>query len=454
MNPYIFRKYDIRGIVETDFTPDVVTDLGRAFGTYIKRAGGSRVSISGDIRLTTPRLIKNFSQGLLATGITVLDMGIVPTPANYFSMFHLDIDGAVQITGSHNPPKFNGFKISYKQGAFYGDQIQSLKELIESGDFERGKGNIEKVDIMKPYQSMLKEKITLERPLKVVIDCGNATACLSAPQIFNDMGIDTTELYCDVDGTFPNHHPDPTEDHNLVDLVKEIKFGDYDFGVAYDGDADRVVAVDEKGGIIRSDILMTLFLPEIIQNSGDTIIYDVKCSQALEDMILKYGGNPVMWKTGHSLIKDKMKELNVNFAGEMSGHIFFADDFFGFDDAIYVSLRLAQLLSRTDQTLSELTSEIPVYYSTPEMRLECSDDEEKFKISRKADEYFTANYDCSTVDGVRIKFTDGWGLVRASNTQPVIVCRFEAKTIGRMEEIQNEILDKLIEFGEIKLEHC
>ena len=454
MNPYIFRKYDIRGIVETDFTPDVVADLGMAFGTYIKRSGGNRVSISGDIRLTTPRLIKYFSQGLLNTGITVLDMGIVPTPANYFSMFHLEVDGAVQITGSHNPPEFNGFKISYRGGAFYGDQIQHLKELIENSDFEKGEGDIEKVDIMKPYQSMLKEKITLERPLKVVIDCGNATACLSAPQIFNEMGIDTTELYCDVDGTFPNHHPDPTEDHNLVDLVKEIKFGDYDFGVAYDGDADRVVAVDEKGGIIRSDILMTLFLPEIIQNSGDSIVYDVKCSQALEDMILKYGGNPVMWKTGHSLIKDKMKELNVNFAGEMSGHIFFADDFFGFDDAIYVSLRLAQLLSRTDQTLSELTSEIPVYYSTPEMRLKCSDDEEKFKISRKADEYFTTNYDCSTVDGVRIKFTDGWGLVRASNTQPVIVCRFEAKTMERMEEIQNEILNKLIEFGEIKLEHC
>jgi phosphomannomutase/phosphoglucomutase len=290
--------------------------------------------------------------------------------------------------------------------------------------------------------------------MKAVIDCGNATGCLTAPQIFNEVGIETTELFCDVDGTFPNHHPDPTEDHNLLDLVAEIKSGNYDFGVAYDGDADRVVAVDEKGGIIRSDILMVLFLPEVIKNPGDTIVYDVKCSQALEDMILKYGGKPVMWKTGHSLIKDKMKELDVNFAGEMSGHIFFADDFFGFDDAIYVSLRLAQLLSRTNRTLSELTSEIPVYHSTPEMRLECSDDEEKFKISKKADEYFTANYNCSTVDGVRIKFDDGWGLVRASNTQPVIVCRFEAKTLKRMEEIQNEILDKLAEFGEIALEHC
>ncbi len=454
MNPYIFRKYDIRGIVETDFTPDVVIDLGRAFGTYVKRNGGSRISISGDIRLTTPQLVDNFSKGLLETGITVLTMGIAPTPANYFSMFHLDIDGSVQITGSHNPPEFNGFKISYKQGAFYGDQIQSLKEIIYSRDFECGEGTIENVDILEPYTNMLKSKIKLDKPLKVVIDCGNAAACLTAPEIFKEMKIETTELFCDVDGTFPNHHPDPTEDHNLADLVNEIKSGDYHFGVAYDGDADRVVAVDEKGGIIRSDILMTLFLPEVIKNSGDAIVYDVKCSQALEDMINHYGGKPVMWKTGHSLIKDKMKELNVNFAGEMSGHIFFADDFFGFDDAIYVSLRLAQLLSRTEQTLSELTSKIPIYYSTPEMRLECLDDEEKFKISRQADEYFTANYNCNTVDGVRIKFDDGWGLVRASNTQPVIVCRFEAKTVERMEEIQNEILNKLTEFGEIELEYC
>jgi phosphomannomutase/phosphoglucomutase len=454
MNPYIFRKYDIRGIVETDFTPDFVTDLGRAFGTYVKRYGGDRVSISGDVRLTTPRLMNNFADGLLETGITVLDMGIVPTPANYFSMFHLDVDGAVQITGSHNPPEFNGFKISYKKSAFYGDQIQYLKELIESKNYEMGDGKIEEVDIMNPYKLMLREKIQLDKPMKAVIDCGNAAGCLTAPQIFKEMGIETKELFCDVDGTFPNHHPDPTEDHNLLDLVNEMKSGEYDFGVAYDGDADRVIAVDENGRIIRSDILMALFLPEVIKNPGDPIVYDVKCSQALEDMILKYGGKPIMWKTGHSLIKDKMKELNVNFGGEMSGHIFFADDFFGFDDAVYVSLRLAQLLSRTNRTLSELTSDIPVYYSTPELRLECSDDEEKFKISQKADEYFTANYDCSTVDGVRIKFDDGWGLVRASNTQPVIVCRFEAKTLKRMEEIQKEILDKLAEFGEIVLEHC
>jgi len=454
LNPYIFRKYDIRGIVEIDFTNVFVTLLGQAFGTYVKRAGGSRISISGDVRTTTPQLKDNFSSGLQKTGITVLDMGIVPTPANYFSMFNLDVDGAVQITGSHNPPEFNGFKISYKQRAFYGDQIQDLRKLIENSDFEIGIGRNEEIDIMTPYLAMLKEKISIDRPLKAVIDCGNATACLSAPKIFPAVGIETHELYCEVDGTFPHHHPDPTEDKNLTDLVNKIQSGDYDFGVAFDGDADRVVAVDEKGGIIRSDILMALFLPEIIQNPGDNIVFDVKCSQALEDMIIHYGGNPVMWKTGHSLIKDKMLELNVSFAGEMSGHIFFADDYYGYDDAIYVSLRLAQLLSKTNKRLSQLTADFPVYYSTPEMRLECRDDEEKFIISKKADEYFTTNYDCLTVDGVRIKFDDGWGLVRASHTQPVIVCRFEAKSEYRMLEIQNEILDKLSEFGEISIEPC
>jgi phosphomannomutase/phosphoglucomutase len=453
LNPYIFRKYDIRGIVEEDFTPEVVTNLGRAFGTYITRAGGKTVAVSGDIRLTTPRLMENLMDGLMAVGIKVLNMGIAPTPANYFSMFHLDADGAVQITGSHNPPEFNGFKISYKQRAFYGDQIQGLKELIDEEDFDYAQGSVEKIEILPAYMEMLQSKITLKKNLKAVMDCGNAAACLVAPQVFKIMGIETRELFSNIDGTFPNHHPDPTEDHNLVDLIREIQEGDYDFGVAYDGDADRVVAVDEKGGIIRSDVLMALFLPEIIKNDGDAIVFDVKCSQALEDMIHKYGGTPVMWKTGHSLIKDKMKEMNVAFAGEMSGHIFFADNFFGFDDAVYVSLRLAQLLSNTERTLSEMTAEIPKYYSTPELRLDCSDDEEKFNIAREAEAYFTEHYDCITVDGVRVKFEDGWGLVRASNTQPVIVCRFEAKTRERMKEIQELIMGKLQEFGSVALEH-
>jgi len=314
-----------------------------------------------------------------------------------------------------------------------------------------GEGSVEKNNILPTYMDMLLSKISLDRPLKVVIDCGNAAGCITAPIIFKELGMEVTELFCDIDGSFPNHHPDPTEDHNLVDLIVEVQKGDYDFGVAFDGDADRVVAVDEQGGIIRADDLITLFLPEIIKNKGDAIVFDVKCSQALEDMIHHYGGTPIMWKTGHSLIKDKMKELNVNFAGEMSGHIFFADDFYGFDDAVYVALRLAQLISRGNKKLSEYTDEIPTYYSTPELRMNCKDDIEKFEIAEKAIAYFTEKYNCITVDGVRIKFGDGWGLVRASNTQPVLVCRFEAQTMARMEEIKDLVLEKLSEFGEVEI---
>ena len=450
MNEFIFRKYDIRGIVETDFTDDVVINLGKAFGTFVKRTGGNSVAVSGDVRETTPHLKQKFAEGLVSTGINVKDMGIIPTPTNYYSMYHLDIDGAVQITGSHNPPEFNGFKMSLSQKAFYGDQIQDLKHLIQEQDFEIGDGKIEDTPILQDYLEMLKSKIKLDRKLKIVMDCGNAAGCLGGPQIYKDLGIELTELYCDVDPTFPNHHPDPTEDENLEDIIKVIKEGDYDFGVAFDGDADRVILIDEKGGIIRADNMMCLFLPEIIKSPGEEVVFDVKCSQALEEMINKYGGTATVWKTGHSLIKEKMRQNNVKFAGEMSGHIFFADDYFGFDDAIYVGLRAAQTLSRSNKKLSELTAEIPKYFSTPEMRMEANNDEEKFFIAEKAIEYFSEYYDCNTVDGVRIKFNDGWGLVRSSNTQPVIVCRFEASSPERRDEIKNIVLTKLSEFGELR----
>ncbi len=451
MNEFIFREYDIRGIVETDFTDDVVINLGKAFGTFVKRTGGDFVAVSGDVRETTPHLKQKFSEGLISTGINVKDMGIIPTPTNYFSMYHLNIDGAVQITGSHNPPEFNGFKISISQKAFYGKQIQDLKDLIQEQDFEIGNGEIENVPILQNYLDMLKSKIKIERKLKIVMDCGNAAGCLGGPQIYKDLGIELTELYCNVDSTFPNHHPDPTEDKNLDDIIKVIKKGDYDFGVAFDGDADRAILIDEKGEIIRADNMMCIFLPEIIKTPGEEIIFDVKCSQALEEMIIKYGGTATIWKTGHSLIKEKMRENNVKFAGEMSGHIFFSDDYYGFDDAIYVGLRAAQTLSRTNKKLSELTAEIPKYYSTPEMRMECNDDLEKFKITKKAIKYFTKNFDCETIDGVRIRFQDGWGLVRSSNTQPVIVTRFEAKSEERLNEIKSLVLNKLSEFGNFKI---
>ena len=450
INPYIFREYDIRGEVKADFTEEVVIKLGRAFGTYVKRNGSQEISLSGDVRLTTPELLQSFKQGVLSTGIDVINLGILPTPVNYYSMFHLGISGAAQITGSHNPPEFNGFKLSYDKKAVYGKAIQKLYELIDKNDFEQGKGTETRYNILPSYKKMILSKITLDRHMKVVLDCGNAAGCINAPDIFKSLDLDLLELFCEKDGTFPNHHPDPSVKSNLNELTKKMKTGKYDIGIAFDGDADRIGVIDEKGDMLWADQIIALFLPEIIKN-GETILFDVKCSQALEDMIKKYGGNPVMWKTGHSLIKEKMIELGCKLGGEMSGHIFFADDYFGYDDAIYVAARLIQMLSKTKKTLSDLKSELPVYHSTPELRLEIKNDKEKFRMADQAISYFKKNYNCITVDGVRIKFSDGWALVRQSNTQPVIVCRFEAKTAERMNEIKNLVMDKLREFGSFSL---
>jgi phosphomannomutase/phosphoglucomutase len=364
-------------------------------------------------------------------------------------MYKMDVAGAVQITGSHNPPEFNGFKMSRNRKAVFGESIQELRTIIEGKDFEEGEGVEASYDILSSYKKMLLSKININKTIKVVMDCGNAAGAICAPDIFKNFNIELTELFCDIDGTFPNHHPDPTVEENLEDLINKMKTGNYDIGIAFDGDADRVGVVDETGEIIWADQLMALFLPEVIKN-GDEILYDVKCSQALEDMIVKYGGIPVMWKTGHSLIKQRMAELNCKLGGEMSGHIFFADDYYGFDDALYVSARIIQTLSRTNKTLSQLKSELPKYFATPEIRLEAESDEEKFRIANEAVNYFKENYDCITIDGVRIKFGDGWGLVRQSNTQPVIVCRFEAKTKERMLEIQSLVLNKLQDFGKLK----
>jgi len=451
LNKYIFREYDIRGKVSDDFPPELVEALGKGFGTYIKRGGGQEIALSGDIRLTTPDLMEQFKTGMLSTGVDVINIGILPTPANYYSMFSLGVAGAVQITGSHNPPEFNGFKLSRDKKAVFGEAIQEIRVIIEKEDYETGEGTEASYDILTKYKRMIASKIDIKKRMKVVMDCGNAAGAICAPEIFKNLNVDLTELYCDVDGTFPNHHPDPTVKENLVDLIDLVKKGSYDIGLAFDGDADRVGVVDETGDIVWADQLIALFLPEVVEE-GDEILYDVKCSQALEEMIVKYGGKPVMWKTGHSLIKQRMSELNCKLGGEMSGHIFFADDYFGYDDAIYVAARIVQTLSRTDQKLSQLKAELPKYYSTPEMRLEAESDEEKFRIAKEAVAYFTENYDCSTVDGVRIKFGDGWGLVRSSNTQPVIVCRFEANTAERMEEIRSIVMNKLQEIGTLKVD--
>ena len=450
VNPYIFREYDIRGKVVEDFPPEVVVSLGKAFGTLVKRSGGREIAISGDIRLTTPDLINFFKEGVLSTGVDVINIGIVPTPVNYFSLFELDVAASVQITGSHNPPEFNGFKLSLHKKPVYGDQIQLIKNFILNLDYDNGEGSETRYKLLPKYAEMIQSKISINKKMKVVMDCGNAAAAINAPSIFKDLGVELKELFCEPDGTFPNHHPDPTVEENLKDLISEIKNGDYDLGIAFDGDADRLGVVDETGDIIWADQLLAILLSDVIEE-GDEVIFDVKCSQALEDVISELGGRPVMWKTGHSLIKNKMAENNCKIGGEMSGHIFFADDYFGYDDAIYVAGRLIQMLSNTEKTLSELKSVIPKYISTPEIRLEAESDEKKFEIAKMAEDYFSKNYDCITVDGVRVKFKEGWGLVRASNTQPVIVCRFEGNTLDNMNKIQSIILDKLKEFGNLKI---
>ncbi|MFO7841107.1 MAG: phosphomannomutase/phosphoglucomutase, partial [Fidelibacterota bacterium] len=443
MNPFIFREYDIRGIVEKDFTDDVVINLGKGFGTWLRRHNAKRMVLSGDVRSTTPGLKKLFAKGAMSAGIDVLDIGIVPTPLNYYSQFVRDADAAVQITGSHNPPEFNGFKLSYDRQAFFGRQIQDIKTLIENEDFESGEGNFEMDEkITDEYLREIGAKIDIERPVKVVVDSGNAAGGLVAPQLFKSMkNVELTELYSEIDGSFPNHHPDPTVEKNMKDLIDMMKSGKYDAGIAYDGDADRVGVVDNKGRIIWADQLMALFLPEVIKESGTPIVFDVKCSQVLEDAVVKNGGKPVMWKTGHSLLKQKMRELGGPFGGEMSGHIFFADDYYGYDDAIYVSARLLQMLSRSEKPLSDYLDDLPTFVSTPEIRLMAESDQAKFEIAERSFTYFSENYDCITVDGVRIRFDDGWGLVRASNTQPVIVTRFEANDKDALKRIKSLVMN-------------
>jgi len=452
INPYIFREYDIRGIVDKDLTDEVVELIGKGFSTYIGEKGAKSVSVGGDVRLSTNRFIKQLIKGINACGIDVINIGQVPTPVQYFSMHELDVDGGIMITGSHNPPEFNGFKLSLFNAPVFGPEIQKIKDIIESGNFVSGDGNSEKIEVKQKYQDYLINNINIKKPLKVVIDSGNGAGSLVAHKLFKDLGVETIDLFDTPDGNFPNHHPDPTVEKNIQKLINTVRENKADIGIGYDGDADRIGVVDENGEIIWGDKLMILFSREILKtNPGANIIFEVKCSQALPEMIEKFGGKPVMWKTGHSILKKKMKELDSPLAGEMSGHLFFADRYFGYDDAIYASARLVEMLSNTDKKLSELLADIPKYFSTPEIRVETESDEIKFEIAEKAKQYFSDNYDVIDVDGVRILFGDGWGLVRASNTQPVLVLRFEARTEERLSELKNLVINKLKEFGSISI---
>ena len=454
MNKYVFREYDVRGVVERDFKPNFVYKLGKAYGTFLRENNSKIVSLSGDIRHSTEELKKNLIKGFLDVGVDVYDMGTLPTPVNYFSLYTTKIPNSIQITGSHNPKEYNGFKISYNKKPFFGENIQYLYQIINKEKYFNANnlGKKYSINILNEYISFVKQNIKIEKKLKCIIDCGNSVGGLVAPSLFKSFGLDVKELFCDIDGDFPNHHPDPTVDDNLIDIISEIKKGDYDVGIAYDGDADRIVAIDNKGNIVRSDILMAIFVSQLVKEN-DSIIYDVKCSKALEMTIIENKGIPIMWKTGHSLIKSKMIQSKSKFGGEMSGHIFFADKYFGFDDGVYVSLRLIELLSQTGKSLSELVENIPKFVSSPEIRIDCDNDDIKFKVVDKVKNFFIKNkYECNLIDGVRIEFEYGWGLLRASNTQPVIVCRFEADNNKNLNKIKNLIVTTINSFGDIKVE--
>jgi len=448
MNQGIFRAYDIRGEVDKDLTPEVVHQLGLGIGTYLKERGKKLLSVGRDNRLSSESFSKALIKGLIETGAEVIDLGVVTTPLFYFSLHYLNLDGGVMVTGSHNPPSFNGFKICEGKKAIYGEKIQEVRKIIEKGEFASGTGSLSSRSLIDDYIEAIKERIKIERKLRVVIDAGNGTAGLIAPRLIRELGCEVKELYCELNGRFPHHHPDPTVPEYLTDLIKTVKEGGYDLGLGFDGDADRLGVIDEKGEIVWGDKLLIIFSRDVLKrNPGAPIIFEVKCSKTLIEDIEKHGGRPVMWKTGHSLIKKKMAEINAPLAGEMSGHLFFADNYYGFDDAIFAACRLLEILSREEKTISEHLADVPKTYFTPEIRLPCPD-EIKFSVVEKAKKYFDEHYQTIDVDGVRVVFPDGWGLIRPSNTQPVIVLRFEADTEKRLNEIRRMMEDKLKEFME------
>ncbi len=445
MNPYIFRQYDIRGIAGEDLTEEVAKNIGKAVGTYLRKYG-KNVVVGRDNRKSSLKLGDALIEGFLSTGCDVIDIGTLPTPLLYFSIHLYSQTGGVMLTGSHNPPEYNGFKICKGLSSVYGEEIQKLREIIEQKNFQEGKGKLIKKDPKDDYIDFISKQVDINPNLKIVIDAGNGTAGFVIPSLMKKLHLKPSYLYLEPDSNFPNHLPDPTIPENMKDLVAQVKEQKADVGIGYDGDVDRIGAIDNKGRIVWGDKLLCLYAGEILsRHPKSKIIMDVKCSQATVEYIEKYGGEPIMWKTGHSLIREKMRETGALLAGEMSGHMFFKDNYLGFDDAFFASLRLLDILSKSKKKFSELVDEIPYYYSTPEIRVDCPE-EEKFKVVNELKEYFKKKYKTIDIDGVRILFENGWGLIRASNTQPILVLRFEAKNEKELQEIKNEVKNKLKQY--------
>jgi phosphomannomutase/phosphoglucomutase len=447
IHPAIFRQYDIRGVWEKDLYAEAIELIGKGFAAYLLKSINkerARISVGRDARLHSPAIRESLVKGLTSSGIDVVDLGVCPTPLQYYSIHSLSLDGGIMITGSHNPPEFNGFKLSVGKSTIFGDAIQDIRKIIDNGDFRNGSGGVEEYPVIDNYLNFLKDKFASLSGIKVVIDAGNGTGGLVAPKIMRALGAEVTELFCEPDGNFPNHHPDPTVEKYLSDLIAKVKEVGAHVGIGYDGDADRIGAIDEDGNIIWGDKLMIIFSRDILKdNPGAKIIGEVKCSQTLYDDIAAHGGTPVMWKTGHSLIKEKLKKEHALLAGEMSGHLFFAHRYFGYDDAIYASLRLLEIMKKAGAPYSTkaLLHDVPKTVATPEIRFDCPD-EIKFVIAEKAQQAFN-EYPSITIDGIRIQFDDGWALIRASNTQPVLVLRFEAQSEKRLTEIRKLVETRL-----------
>lgn len=439
----IFRQYDVRGIVGHDLTEEVAYGIGRGYAAYLDTHGiTGAVAVGRDNRPSGDGLRDALVRGLTECGVDVIDIGVVPTPLLYWALHHEPVVGGIQITGSHNPAEYNGFKMCVGTGSLHGEEIQVLYRLITGGVFPTGAGTVRSVSVIDRYVSDIATRVgRIARPdgspLKVVYDCGNGAGALVAPQLFHALGIDGVGLFTESDGTFPNHHPDPTVPENLADCIAAVQASGAEIGVAFDGDADRIGVVDGHGRIIWGDHILILYARDVLARTGpgQPIIFDVKCSQALSHGIAQAGGVPVMWKTGHSLIKDKMKETGAPIAGEMSGHMFFTESFYGHDDALYAAARLLRIIADAGQPIDALLSDVPHYVSTPELRID-TDEASKFAIVARAAAHFAASHDIIDVDGVRVLFGDGWGLLRASNTQPVIVARFEASSAERLAEIR------------------
>ncbi|MDY7001121.1 MAG: phosphomannomutase/phosphoglucomutase [Thermodesulfobacteriota bacterium] len=440
----IFRAYDIRGLVDKDFDPEWVEVLGRACGTYFRRLGLTQAVVSHDCRHSSPVYQERLALGLARTGVDVVCLNMAATPLFYFAIKKLERHAGVMVTASHNPPEFNGFKIWGGESTIYSEEIQKLYQIMAAGDFESGRGVVSDLDIEPAYLEDLSSQVKLSRPIKVVVDGGNGAGGLVCAELLRRIGAKVVPLYCEPDGNFPNHHPDPIIEKNMVDLRARVLLEKADLGMGLDGDADRLGVIDEKGDMLYGDKLLAIFARSVLANHpGAHVIGEVKCTHLLYRDIAAHGGIPVMGEAGHSLIKARMKETGAILAGEMSGHMFFADRYFGFDDALYSALRLVEIMDQNPGTpISRYLADWPKTHNTPEIRVDCPD-AAKFKVAKKALDYFRTKYNVIDVDGVRVTFKDGWGLLRASNTQPALVLRFEAESKERLAEIRKIIEEPL-----------